>query len=49
MIGADIQILMPEIILSVFAMGALIVAVYTTKDAMAPLLTWATSGARQSA
>ena len=44
MIGADIQILMPEIILSVFAMGALIVAVYTTKDAMAPLLTWATSG-----
>jgi NADH-quinone oxidoreductase subunit N len=44
MIGADIQILMPEIILSVYAMGALIVAVYTTKDAMAPVLTWATSG-----
>ena len=44
MIGADIQILMPEIVLAVFAMGALLVAVYTTKDGMAPLLTWATSG-----
>ncbi|WP_333715119.1 NADH-quinone oxidoreductase subunit NuoN [Yoonia sp.] len=44
MIGADLQILLPEIILSVFAMGALLVAVYTTKDAMAPLLTWVTSG-----
>jgi NADH-quinone oxidoreductase subunit N len=44
MIGADIQILMPEIVLAVFAMGALLVAVYTTKDAMAPFLTWATAG-----
>ena len=44
MIGADIQILMPEIVLAVFAMLGLIVAVYTTKDGMAPLLTWATSG-----
>ena len=44
MIGADLQILMPEIILALYAMGALIVAVYTSKDAMAPLLTWATSG-----
>jgi len=44
MIGADLQILMPEIVLTVFAMGALLVAVYTTKDAMAPLLVWATSG-----
>ena len=44
MIGADIQILMPEIVLAVFAMGALLAAVYTTKDGMAPLLTWATSG-----
>ena len=43
MIGADIQILMPEIILAVYAMIALLVAVYTTKDAMAPLLTWLTS------
>ena len=44
MIGADIQILMPEILLAVYAMGALMAAVYTTKDGMAPLLTWATSG-----
>lgn len=44
MIGADIQILMPEIVLAVYAMGALMAAVYTTKDGMAPLLTWATSG-----
>lgn len=44
MIGADIQILMPEIVLAVFAMAALMAAVYTTKDALAPLLTWATSG-----
>ncbi len=44
MIGADIQILMPEIVLAVFAMAALMAAVYTTKDALAPLLTWGTSG-----
>jgi NADH-quinone oxidoreductase subunit N len=44
MIGADIQILMPEIVLAVFAMATLMAAVYTTKDALAPLLTWATSG-----
>ena len=39
MIGADIQILMPEIVLAVFAMAALMAAVYTTKDALAPLVT----------
>ncbi|MFQ1700562.1 NADH-quinone oxidoreductase subunit NuoN [Loktanella agnita] len=44
MISADIQILMPEIVLAVYAMIALIGAVYTSKDALAPLLTWATSG-----
>ncbi|MCO4848917.1 MAG: NADH-quinone oxidoreductase subunit NuoN [Yoonia sp.] len=44
MISADIQTMMPEIILALFAMGALLAAVYTTKDAMAPLLTWVTSG-----
>ncbi|WP_375255321.1 NADH-quinone oxidoreductase subunit NuoN [Yoonia sp.] len=43
MIGADIQILMPEIVLAVYAMGALMAVVYTTKDAMASLLTWITS------
>ncbi len=44
MIAADLQIVLPEIVLAVYAMAALLVAVYTTKDGMAPLLTWATSG-----
>ena len=44
MISADIQIVMPEILLAVYAMLALLGAVYTTKDGAAPLLTWATSG-----
>ena len=44
MISADIQTMMPEIVLAIFAMGALLAAVYMTKDGMAPLLTWATSG-----
>ncbi|WP_106743978.1 NADH-quinone oxidoreductase subunit NuoN [Yoonia maritima] len=44
MISADIQIVMPEILLAVYAMLALLGAVYTTKDKMASLLTWVTSG-----
>ena len=44
MIGADLQILMPELVLAIYAMAALMAAVYTTKDGMAPLLTWGTSG-----
>ena len=44
MTTADIQTMMPEIILAVYAMGSLLIAVYTTKDGMAPLLTWITSG-----
>ena len=44
MISADIQTVMPEILLAVYAMLALLAAVYTTKDGMAPLLTWATAG-----
>lgn len=44
MISADIQTVMPEILLAVYAMLALLAAVYTTKDDMAPLLTWATAG-----
>ena len=44
MISADIQIVMPEILLAVYAMLALLGAVYTTKDKAAPLLTWLTSG-----
>ncbi|WP_071673665.1 NADH-quinone oxidoreductase subunit NuoN [Nioella nitratireducens] len=43
MIGSDIAILLPEIILSIFAMLGLLAAVYTTKDGMAPLLVWLTA------
>ena len=43
MIGPDLAILIPEIILALFAMGGLLMAVYTTKDGMAPALTWATA------
>lgn len=44
MIQSDLSVILPEIILSVYAMLALIGAVYTTKDGMAPLLTWVTAG-----
>jgi NADH-quinone oxidoreductase subunit N len=40
MISADIQTVLPEIIIAVYAMGA----VYTGKDETAPLLTWLTGG-----
>ena len=43
MISADIQILLPEMLLAIFAMLALIGAVYTGKDSTAPLMTWITS------
>jgi NADH-quinone oxidoreductase subunit N len=43
MIQADLTIILPEIILAVFAMLALLGAVYTGKDKTAPLLVWATS------
>ena len=44
MIQADLTVILPEIILAVFAMVALIGAVYTSKDEMAPVLVWSTSG-----
>ncbi|MDJ0822399.1 MAG: NADH-quinone oxidoreductase subunit NuoN [Paracoccaceae bacterium] len=43
MIAADLNIILPEILLSVFAMAGLIGAVYTGKDRLAPMLVWATS------
>ncbi len=43
MISADLNIILPEIVLSVFAMAALVGAVYSGKDKLAPLLVWATS------
>ena len=44
MTSADFQILLPEIILAGYAMAALMAAVYTTKDKLAPALVWATAG-----
>ncbi|SCZ63530.1 NADH dehydrogenase subunit N [Epibacterium ulvae] len=44
MIQADLSVILPEIILALFAMGALLGAVYTTKDKLAPTLVWATAG-----
>ncbi|SPJ22883.1 NADH-quinone oxidoreductase subunit NuoN [Palleronia abyssalis] len=44
MIAHDFSVLLPEILLSLFAMGALLVGVYTGKDRLAPMLVWVTSG-----
>ncbi|KIC47093.1 NADH-quinone oxidoreductase subunit N [Ruegeria sp. ANG-S4] len=44
MIQADLTIILPEIVLAVYAMAALIGAVYTTKDGLAPVLVWTTAG-----
>jgi len=43
MLQADLNIILPEIILSVFAMLALVGAVYTGKDKTASMLTWVTA------
>ena len=43
MISADLTIVLPEILLSIYAMVALVAAVYTGKDALAGLLTWVTA------
>ena len=43
MTGADLAILIPEIVLSLFAMGALMAAVYTSKHGMAATLTSGTA------
>ncbi len=45
MTSADFTILLPEFLLAIFAMAALIFAVWTGKDKSAGLLTWATAGA----
>ncbi|WP_372603276.1 NADH-quinone oxidoreductase subunit NuoN [Actibacterium sp.] len=44
MISADISTVLPEILLAVYAMAALLFAVYTGKDKTTPLLTWVTAG-----
>ncbi len=43
MLGPDLAILLPEIVLSLAAMAGLLFAVYTSKDAIAPALTWGTA------
>ncbi len=40
----DLSIILPELVLSIYAMGALLVGVYGGKDRLAPLLLWVTSG-----
>ncbi|MCY4337021.1 MAG: NADH-quinone oxidoreductase subunit NuoN [Litoreibacter sp.] len=44
MIQADLNTVMPELILAVYSMVALMAAVYTTKDKAAPYVLWTTSG-----
>ncbi|MCT4557936.1 MAG: NADH-quinone oxidoreductase subunit NuoN [Pelagimonas sp.] len=44
MISADLNIILPEILISVYAMVALVAAVYTGKDKLASLLVWTTAG-----
>lgn len=44
MTGTDFDIILPEVLLSAFAMAALLFGVYTTQDKAARLLTWATAG-----
>lgn len=44
MTGVDFPILLPEILLAVYAMAALMFGVYGGKDKLTPMLTWATAG-----
>ncbi len=44
MFSADFQTVLPEVLLALYAMAALIVVVWTGKDRMAGLLTWITAG-----
>ena len=39
----DLSIILPEIILAIYAMGALLIGVYGGKDKLAPAMLWATS------
>ncbi len=43
MTSADFAILLPEFVLALYAMAALVFAVYTGKDKTAPMLVWVTS------
>jgi len=43
MIGSDLSVLIPEIVLALYAMGGLLLAVSTSRDGIAPALTWGTA------
>ena len=43
MIAGDINTILPEIVLALFAMAALMFGVFTSKDKVAPQILWATS------
>ena len=43
MISADLNVILPEILLALFAILALLGAVYTNKDAAAGVIVWATA------
>lgn len=43
MFSADFSVVLPEVVLAVYAMLALIFAVYTRKDGHGPMLTWVTA------
>ncbi|PZQ99268.1 MAG: NADH-quinone oxidoreductase subunit NuoN [Cereibacter sphaeroides] len=42
--ATDFQTVLPEVVLAVYAMAALLFGVYTGKDKVAPLLVWITAG-----
>jgi NADH-quinone oxidoreductase subunit N len=44
MTQADFNTVLPEFVLAIYAMGALMFGVYTTKDKAAPTILWMTSG-----
>lgn len=44
MTSADFSTVLPELVLAIFSLGALMFGVYTSKDKVAPLITWATAG-----
>ena len=44
MTAADLTLVLPEILLACYAMGMLLVAVYTSKDGLASTLVWMTAG-----
>jgi NADH-quinone oxidoreductase subunit N len=44
MTSADFTTILPEFVLAIYAMGALMVGVSLSKDKMAPMILWATAG-----